>query len=222
MRRLIFLVILGGLALGLVSLSSRGRERCTQPPDRLVQQKEMAAEVNLARTDPRAYAGIIEQHFAGLGDDRVNRRGDRLILMKEGRPAVDEAVAFLRSAEALPPLSLNSCLSQAAQDHVAELGRSGGTGHRSADGRDPSDRASGRVGHRVYCGENISYGRDSSREHVIALLVDDGVESRGHRTNLFRRTYRSMGIGVGSHARFRNMTVHVMCTDELPEYDVRI
>ncbi|MFL5540629.1 MAG: CAP domain-containing protein [Longimicrobiaceae bacterium] len=211
--RLIFLAV---PILGLTSVSIRTDQVCTQPPDLLVQQREMAAEVNLARTNPRAYAEIVEQYFARLGDDRVNRNGDTSILMNEGRPAVDEAVAFLRSAEALAPLTLNSCLSQSAQDHVAEMGPSGGTSHLSPDGRDPSGRASERVGHRVYCGENMSFGRDSPREHVIALLVDDGVESRGHRTNIFDRAYKSIGVGVGSHARFRNMTVHVMCTDELP------
>jgi len=176
----------------------------------------MAAEINLARTNPRAYAEIIEQYFARLGDDRVNRQGDEQILMDEGRPAVAEAIAFLRSAEPLPPLSLNWCLSQAAQDHVARTGPLGTIGHEDPDGRGPSERASDRIGHRVYCGENISYGRNSPREHVIALLVDDGVASRGHRGNIFRQSYKSIGVGVGSHVRFRNMTVHVMCMDDLP------
>lgn len=217
-RQLIRLAILVVLILGagLALASIRAHKSCTQPPDLLIQQREMAAEVNLARTNPRAYAAIIEQHFARLGDDRVNRVEGRPTRMQEGRPAVDEAIAFLRSAEALAPLSVNSCLSQSAQDHVAETGPSGRTGHVGPDGRGPADRASDRVGRRVYCGENISYGRDSPREHVIALIVDDGVASRGHRDNVFRPTYRSIGIGVGGHLQFRNMTVHVMCLDELP------
>lgn len=212
----VYLAVLVVLTLGLGSAPLPEQENCQQPPDLLVQQREMAAEVNLARADPRAYAEIIEQHFIGLGDDRLHRRGSVLIQMREGRPAVDEAVAYLRSAEPRPPLVLNSCLSQSAQDHVAESGPLGRVDHRSVDGRGPSERAAARVGRQVSCGENISYGRNSPREAVIALLVDDGVESRGHRRNLFHQPYKSLGIGVGSHSVYRTMTVHVMCTDELP------
>jgi uncharacterized protein YkwD len=207
------------LILGRIPASAQAHQSCTQPPDRLSRQREVVAEVNLARTNPRAYAAIVEQHFARLGDDRLNRIGDRSIRMNEGRPAVDEAIAFLRSAEPMGPLRLNSCLSQSAQDYVAESGASGRVGHVSPDGRGPSERAAERVGHRVYCGENISYGRDSPREHVIALLVDDGVESRGHRKNIFDPTYKSIGIGVGSHSRYENMAVLVMCMDEFPAED---
>lgn len=212
----IHLAVLVVLTLGRSSAFIPEQETCAQPPDLLVQQRAMAAEVNLARTNPRAYADIIEQHFEGLGEDRLHRTGSVLIQMKEGRPAVDEAVAYLRSAEPLPPLDLNSCLSHSAQDHVAETGPLGRVGHESLDGRGPSDRATARVGRQVSCGENISYGRNSPREAVIALLVDDGTASRGHRDNVFHQPYKSLGIGVGSHSVYRTMTVHVMCTDELP------
>ncbi len=205
-------VIVGATAAGQVA-SGVG---CTQPMERLVQQRRMADEVNLARSSPEAYALIIEQYYRTLGKNRIYRREGRKLRMIEGRPAVNEAITFLRSTKPLPALGLNSCLSQSAQDHVSGTGASGQTGHRGRDGSDPSERATRRLGYRAYCGENISYGRDSAREHVIALIVDDGVKSRGHRLNLFSASYRSIGIGVGSHARYRSMTVHVLCTDDLP------
>lgn len=189
---------------------------CTQPVERLVQQRSMADEVNLARASPEAYARIIEQHYRSLGKDRIHRKEGRKLRMVEGRPAVNEAISFLRSTKPLPALNLNSCLSQSAQDHVIGTGPSGQTGHQGRDGSNPSERATRRLGYRAYCGENISYGRNSAREHVIALIVDDGVKARGHRLNLFNAGYRSIGIGIGSHARYRNMTVHVLCTNDLP------
>ncbi len=189
---------------------------CVQPMVRLAEQRRMADEVNLARSSPEAYALILEQYYRTLGNDRLHRREGRTLRMIEGRPAVNEAITFLRSTKPLPALNLNSCLSQSAQDHVNGTGPSGQTGHRGRDGSEPSERATRRLGYRAHCGENISYGRDSAREHVIALIVDDGVKSRGHRVNIFRESYRSIGIGVGSHARYRNMTVHVFCTDDLP------
>ncbi len=205
-------MLLGANAAGQVA-SGVG---CPQPPLRLAEQKRMTDEVNLARSSPEAYANIIEQYYRTLGNGRLHRREGRTVRMTEGRSAVNEAITFLRSSTPLPPLHLNSCLSQSAQDHVNGTGASGQTGHRGRDGSDPSERATRRLGYRAHCGENISYGRDSAREHVIALIVDDGVKSRGHRLNMFSDRYRSIGIGVGSHARYRNMTVHVLCTDDLP------
>jgi hypothetical protein len=209
-----------GIAALLVGATAAGQApsgaACTQAIDRLALQRQMADELNLARASPEAYALIIEQHFRTLGNNRIHKREGRSVRMVEGRPAVNEAISFLRSTKALPALSLNSCLSQSAQDHVSGAGPSGQTGHRGRDGSDPSEWATRRLGYRAYCGENISYGRDSAREHVIALVVDDGVRSRGHRLNVFNASYRSIGIGVGSHARYRSMTVHVLCTNDLP------
>ena len=205
-------VLFGATAAGQVT-SGIG---CTQPIALLAEQRRMTDEVNLARTSPEGYANILEQYYKTLGNDRIQRSKGHTLRMIEGRPAVKEAITFLRSAKTLPALNLNSCLSQSAQDHVSGTGPAGQTGHRGRDGSDPSERATRRLGYQAHCGENISYGRDSAREHVIALIVDDGVKSRGHRANIFSESYRSIGIGIGSHARYRNMTVHVLCTDDLP------
>ena len=43
--------------------------------------------------------------------------------------------------------------------------------------------------------ENCAYGRTSSREIVVQLLIDDGVLSRGHRMNIMRTDFRKVGIG---------------------------
>lgn len=186
------------------------------PAPLLERQRAMAAEINLARTEPSRYALIVEQHFATLDRDGVYRSGGQLIRSNEGRAAVDEAVAFLRRTPALPALPLNACLSAASQDHADDQHRGRARGHTGSDGSQPSDRASRHLGRRAYCGENISYGRPSARDHVIALIVDDGVPSRGHRRNLFHPPYRSLGIGVGPHPEHGDIAVSLMCLDALP------
>jgi len=56
-------------------------------------------------------------------------------------------------------------------------------------------------------GENISYGYSKPRDIMIQLAVDDGVPSRGHRTNIFKEDYQYVGTCYGPHKGYREMTV---------------
>lgn len=181
------------------------------PPGVLAQQREIAAELNLARTQPRRYAGLVADYYATLGADRILRLGGAVILMNEGRPAVDEALNFLRTVDPLPPLVLDTCLSLAAQDHAADRGAVGGLGHVGSDGSQPSERAARRLGSPARCGENLGYGHESAREHVIGMIVDDGVPGRGHRRTLFDPRFRSLGVGVGPHSAYGTVAVELLC-----------
>ena len=97
-------------------------------------------EMNLARTKPAEYANYVEEHkknfkgfFVVVIDGRKNTR------TVEGLKAVDEAIAFLKTAGPMPALSPSRALTLAARDHVKDLGprgddRSYRHGQQSADG----------------------------------------------------------------------------------------
>jgi uncharacterized protein YkwD len=53
----------------------------------------------------------------------------------------------------------------------------------------------------------LAYGYDETRNIVTALLIDDGVPSRGHRTNLLNGRFNVVGVGVGLHQVYRHMCV---------------
>ncbi|MFG5410165.1 CAP domain-containing protein [Piscinibacter sakaiensis] len=165
----------------------------------------MVDELNLARAQPQAYAQLVAQHYASLGRDRVFTRGELRVQMTEGRPAVDEAIAYLKRAAPQPPLVADACLSDAAQAHALDLG----------DRSQPSERASRRLGRPTACGENLSQGPETARDHVIALIVDDGVASRAHRTNVFGADYRRVGVGLATHPVFRTVNVNLLCRDAM-------
>jgi uncharacterized protein YkwD len=190
-----------------------GRESaCTQAAAGLAaMQRGVAAEINLARTQPAAYASLVQSHFSSLDTRGVYQVSGRLIQTNEGRAAVDEAIAFLRSALPREPLALDTCLSAAAQGHADDLGKRGARGHTGSDGSSPSDRATRHLGFRPSCGENIGYGLSSERAQVIAMIVDDGVASRGHRDNLFATHLEAMGIGLAQHATYGQVAVHLLC-----------
>ncbi|RZS56966.1 CAP domain-containing protein [Sphaerotilus mobilis] len=187
---------------------------CTLTPAQRTTQQAMLDELNFARTQPARYAAVVEANYAGLGDDRIYLRDGVRIRMNEGLPAVREAVAFLRQARPVPPLRAFGCLSSAAQSHVKDQGPRGAIGHAGSDGSDPARRAAKALGRKAACGENISYGPDNPRDHVIGLIVDDGVANRGHRENIFLAEYRSFGAAVGPHKVYRQMAVHMMCFED--------
>lgn len=48
-------------------------------------------------------------------------------------------------------------------------------------------------------GENIAYGKETAKEAIIDLAIDDGVSKRGHRKNLFKQNFSEVGICEGDH-----------------------
>jgi len=125
----------------------------------------------------------------------------------EGESAVREAIHFLEKSRPLPPLTLSEGISSGALTHVLDIGPSGGHGHKGSSGAMPWDRMSRFGKWSGHAGENIFYGQRDARGIVIALIVDDGERSRGHRKNIFNPAYHFAGIASGPHASFGRMCV---------------
>jgi uncharacterized protein YkwD len=147
-------------------------------------------ELNLARENPKLYATFV-------AESRPSH------MIEHGR-AVDEAVRFLQKTRPLQPLALSSGMSRAAADHCAEQ-VGGQLGHEGSDRSHGGERIS-RYGAWINTwGENISYSRRNAREVVVALIVDDGTRSRGHRKNIFNPKFNYAGAAFGPHARYRTV-----------------
>ncbi|MEW5736835.1 MAG: CAP domain-containing protein [Thermodesulfobacteriota bacterium] len=167
--------------------------------------RQVIAEMNQARTDPREYARIILAE-RDLYEGRRKKTGENCYLItKEGVTALDEAVAFLRRQQELSCLGISEGMSRASKDHVADQGPYGGFGHEGTDGSQPWDRLSRHGRWRKTVAENISYGAKTARDVVIQLIIDDGVPDRGHRTNIFNPAFQLAGVAHGPHIRFRTM-----------------
>jgi len=147
-------------------------------------------ELNLARENPNLYATFVAE--------------SRPFHMIERGRAVDEAVRFLKKVRPLPPLTLSGGMSRAAADHCAEQ-IEGQLGHDGNDRSSPGDRISRYGTWGATWGENISYSRRTAREIVLALIIDDGVRSRGHRKNIFNSKFNFAGAAFGPHARYRTV-----------------
>jgi len=169
--------------------------------------RDLVSEVNLARTDPRAYAAKLRAHRRLYVGHVLRQPGQIDIVTQEGVAAVDEAIAHLERQRPVPALDHDEALAAAALDHVSDQGPKGALGHASSDGRNFTHRFT-RRGAAPYGGENIAYGSPQSAEAVVLqLLVDDGVRDRGHRKNIFQTGYRRIGAACGTHATYRYMCV---------------
>jgi len=147
-------------------------------------------ELNLARQNPSVYANFVAE-------------ARPLHMIERGR-AVDEAVHFLKKTRPLPPLTLSSGMSRAAADHCAEQ-VAGQLGHDGNDRSSPGERISRYGAWSSTWGENISYSQQTAREVVLALIIDDGVRSRGHRKNIFNPKFNYAGAAFGPHGRYRTV-----------------
>ncbi|MDB6152018.1 MAG: Cysteine-rich secretory protein family [Chthoniobacteraceae bacterium] len=150
---------------------------------------QVLAELNLARSAPRAYAALLSERLAGFNG-------------KEGHRVVEEAVRFLQETKPCPVLVPSSGLRECAASHVAAQGMSGGFGHGNF---------ASRVRHfgqwREAAGENIQYGVKDARGIVMALIVDDGIKDRAHRLAIFNSRYGVAGVACGAHTRYGAMCV---------------
>jgi uncharacterized protein YkwD len=169
---------------------------------------QVLAEVNLARTSPRAYAGFLREF-------RVQFRGKYFVLpgsdtrmqTNEGVKAVDEAIKVLSRQKPLPPLAWSDGLAAAAAELVKEQGESGVIGHSGVQGPGMRERIGRHGKWNRQSGESIGYGPKEARDMVIQMIVDDGVPDRGHRKNIFSTVFHTAGVACGPHPEFGNMCV---------------
>jgi uncharacterized protein YkwD len=161
-------------------------------------------EMNLARQNPALYATFVQELRSRMSGNVLVLPGHTRIRTKEGTSALDDAIRFLRNAQPLPPLAFSRGMSRAAADHCADQA-DGGFGH---EGRDRSHAGQRIARYGNFSGgwaENISYGKSSARDVVLALIIDDGLPARKHRKNIFNSSYNCAGAAFGRHARFGTM-----------------
>ena len=206
--------LLGGmLLLGITGALSACR--ADNPPATVVEpvaylsslEKDVLQEMNLARTQPKAYAAFVEklrpnyvrgQQQAGGGHTTsVTAGGRTTIVTAEGPKALDEAVAFLRTTAPLPALTVSRGMSRAAREHALEQAQIGTMSHQGRNGSQPWDRADRHGRWRDTFSENLVAGHASARDMTMALIIDDGLPERGHRKNIFNGQARMLGVGCG-------------------------
>jgi uncharacterized protein YkwD len=187
--------------LSLLSPVARSSDQPSNPASFLsTAENDLLAEINLARTQPQAYAAYLVEFKKYYQGQRLVLPGKRPIVTFDGERAVDEAIEFLRAARPAPAMEAAEPACSAAKDHGMDLLANGITGHIGSDGTKPNDRVD-RYGKWLGgIGEAIVYKVDTARNNVIGLIIDDGNAARGHRNDLFNPDYHYAGVSLSERA----------------------
>lgn len=160
-----------------------------------VEEKAMLDEINLLRGDPNAYILHVDAYIASF----ISDPGWDAATKREEVQAANELIDELRTMEPLPPLRADESLYNVAVRHGEDMKVMEQVTHRGSDGSQPFQRI--RDSTDLDGAENLVGGGIDVRESVLMLLVDGGVENRGHRRNLldadweYAACYRAGTIG---------------------------
>ncbi|MFO0414810.1 MAG: CAP domain-containing protein [Bacteroidota bacterium] len=100
------------------------------------------------------------------------------------------------TARSLPFFYPASILQELCESHCLDIVRNGGRlSHRSSSGKSFSGRVD-ELSDVVCSAENLFAGYSSPLEAIIALLIDSGVESLGHRKNLMNPHMERMWVSI--------------------------
>lgn len=198
MKRVFFIISVLGLLLALAAPAIAFGESLA---------RQVLAEINLARGNPRVYAGFLREFRSHFQGNSYTLPGSRVhVLTSEGVAAVDEAIRFLSRQKALPALVWSEGLGAAGAELAGEQGETGTIGHGVGNNgmRERIERQGKWEGSIA---ENIGYGPAEPRSMVMQLIIDDGVPGRGHRKNQFNPVFGTAGVACGPHPRFGTMCV---------------
>ena len=170
-------------------------------------EQEMLDEINLARTNPQQYAGYLEQLKPYYKGNLFQWPGRAGLTTQEGASALEDAIRVLRQTKPLSPFTLSRGMSLGANLLVQDEGPKGLTGHKGTDGSFCEQRIERFGAWQGTVGENLSYGKETARQRILTLLIDDGFADRGHRTRLLSTDFKVVGVSCGDHAQLGIMCV---------------
>lgn len=163
----------------------------------------LVAEMNLCRSNPGKYSEKLEGILKFYHGKLLEMPGEVTIRTQEGRENVVSCIRALKGLAAVPVLLYSETLTQAAELHASDTGPKGITGHTGSNNSSMSSRIERFGEWNGQIGENIDYGNSTPERIVFALLIDDGVPSRGHRENILNPRFLYAGSALAPHTVYR-------------------
>lgn len=149
-------------------------------------EKEMIQEINLVRSNPKGYVEYVEKYIQELKTDRwsdASMIGDEIKTAKE-------LIRELNKTASMSTLQPHKGLYKASKNHGDEGKKKGSLDHQGSNESWPWDRGKKYAPDLSDSNENLVGGPDNVRRSVMILLVDSGIEGRGHRKNILNPEWK--------------------------------
>ena len=199
-------------------------------------EKDILAEINLMRTNPKGYIAIIDK----IKNNGWKFSSGKYLDFKTENPnsAYTEVVNFLNKKSPLSPLLWNECIYDAAKAHVDDHAKvnlqmdcSNSRGHTSAAGVNLERRilkycqfaGKGKIMGGVQ-GENGSFAHTSlkepARSFVFRWLFDIGAPIRGHRHCMFHQEdkYAAVASSISQDGKIKYVFVNTGRDDDISRH----
>lgn len=171
--------------------------------------QDLYIELNKAREEPKSlipYLKKMEKNF----NEKIFKDSKTGVetLTKEGIFAIKEAITYLSKLKQKKPLKKNLKIQKAAKTLTNYFKETSKSGHQKGQyslqnrfRKNLKKKGKGTIG------ENISYENSEALKILINFIIDDGVQKRKNRLNLFNNNYTQIGISSNFHKEFGICTV---------------
>ena len=157
---------------------------------------------NECRNNPFSYIIKLKELTNYYKDKLYHHPCENPILTYEGVDAIEEAIQYLKIVKPLYPLTYSEEISKACRDHIADIGPKGLITHIGSDGKNITDRI------EKYCewdgivAENLDFGFRMGDNVIMNMIIDDGVNDKIQRKNIFSKDFQYIGVGAGPHKTY--------------------
>lgn len=169
--------------------------------------QQILQEQNRVRTNPQSYIDKLKRAENFFKDKIFRHPAEIPIETNEGVNGVKDAINFLSNLNPLPPLTPSDELTQAAQDHAADIGSKGLSTHEGSNGQGLCERIERYTEWDGAIAENLEFCYKFAENIVMNLIIDDGSENKNQRSNLFDPNFKFVGVACEPHKTFKICTV---------------
>ncbi|MGI8495183.1 MAG: CAP domain-containing protein, partial [Pyrinomonadaceae bacterium] len=154
-------------------------------------------EINTARKEPEKYIQYLDDYRKLFKGKTAYFPNYLRVQTQEGAVPIEEAIEFMKSLSKLEAYDFSSGLNKSAAAQLGDLIENSSLGHTGKDGSNLSKRLGkfGRTGGRY--AENLAFYAETARDVVLLMIVDDGIQNRAHRKNIFSTDFKVIGVAFG-------------------------
>lgn len=154
-------------------------------------EQAMIEEINLLRSNPKGYVVFIEDYVLVMEEaleEGVSKKLERFY--KSEIKAANEAIDDLKNTSVLSQLEPHDGVYAAAKQHGRDMINNKFFDHIGSDDSKPWERIMENAPDITDGNENLVGGPYEIRQSIIILLVDAGVQGRGHRKTLLNPDWK--------------------------------